>query len=48
MRANCSPAEPHAADPGFFVDLIEQAADAIVSIDPAGVLQSWNGAAEKL
>ena len=35
-------------DPSFFVDLVEHAADPIVSIDPSGRIRTWNGAAEQV
>lgn len=49
MRMPASPADGlPPTDPRFFLDLVEHAGDPIVSINPAGHLQTWNRAAERV
>jgi two-component system NtrC family sensor kinase len=48
MSASNSSADPRSFDPAFYADLVEHAADPIVSIDPAGSVRIWNRAAERV
>ena len=48
MSANNPSADLRSVNPGFYADLVEHAADPIVSIDSTGCVQIWNRAAERV